>query len=446
MISDASRPREAFVWIWLPGRISPVVAGRVRAQDSQHVFTYGRSYLAREDAIPVYAPELPLRPGPIGPEPPLDIANALRDATPDAWGRRVISYRLAGSQGGADEFEDLDELTFMLRSGSDRAGALDFQASPNSYIPRESPSESLERLMEAAEHVDRGLPLASGLVEALMHGTSIGGARPKMLIQDGGTKYIAKFSCSTDTYSVVKAEFVAMRLASIAGLNVAPVRLVRAMDKDVLLVERFDRESAEGGWRRRVMVSALTLFGLDERMAAHASYETLADIVRARFVAPTDTLEELFSRMTFNILVGNTDDHARNHAAFWDGSSLTLTPAYDVCPQSRVGREASQGMRIHGLARRSQLSLCLDAAHKFLLPEARALAIMRRQIAAVAENWEAVCGRAALSDADRRLLWRRQFLNDLAFDGLDNRLAAVIRNLDSRHTRPHDVRETALPN
>ena len=93
MTSDAARPREAFVWIWLPGRTAPVVAGRVRAEDDRFVFVYGRSYLARDDAIPVYAPELPLRRGAIAPEPPLPIANALRDASPDAWGRRVGSRR-----------------------------------------------------------------------------------------------------------------------------------------------------------------------------------------------------------------------------------------------------------------------------------------------------------------------------------------------------------------
>ena len=442
MISETSQPREAFVWIWLPGRTSPVVAGRVRAQDGQHVFAYGRSYLGREGAIPIYVPELPLRPGPIEPIPPLSIANALRDATPDAWGRRVIAHRLAGRQGGVDASEDLDELTFMLRSGSDRAGALDFQASPSTYVSREGHNETLEQLMEAAERVDRGLPLAPDLAEALQHGSSIGGARPKVLIRDEQVKYIAKLSCSTDRYNVVKAEFVAMRLAGIAGLNVATVRLAPSMNKNVLLVERFDREAVEGGWARRAMVSALTLFGLDELMAAYASYEELADIVRSRFTAPAKTLEELFSRMTFNILVGNTDDHARNHAAFWDGSRFTLTPAYDVCPQSRSGREASQGMRIHGRARRSQLSLCLAAAEKFLLPEESALAIMRRQISAVAENWERVCSEAALSDADRRLLWRRQFLNDLAFEGLEDQLAAVIRELDSGHSPPTEVRQT----
>ena len=243
----------------------------------------------------------------------------------------------AGGRDEASEIADLDELTFMLWSGSDRTGALDFQASPGDYVPREADNETLDRLFDAADRVDRGLSLAPDLTEALQHGTAIGGARPKALIRDGDTKYVAKLSSSTDTYSVVKAEFIAMRLAGLVGLNVAPVRLVRPMNKDALLIRRFDREPAENGWTRRAMVSALTLLGLDER-----------------FTAPAETLRELFARLVFNILVGNTDDHARNHTAFWDGDGLTLTPAYDICPQSRTGREVSQAMQVHGRERRSQ--------------------------------------------------------------------------------------------
>ena len=133
--------------------------------------------------------------------------------------------------------------------------------------------------------------------------------------------------------------------------------------------------------------------------------------------------------MTFNILVGNTDDHARNHAAYWDGDSLTLTPPYDICPQSMTGREASQARQIRGRERRSQLSLCLAAANKFLLPAERALAIMRDQIAVIAGNWDAACNEANLGDPHRRLLWRRQFLNDLAFEGLVGRLTEAIEDL-----------------
>ena len=430
MTSDDAPPREAFVWIWLPGATEPVVAGRIQAEDSRYIFNYGRSYLSRPEAIPIHLPELPLRAGAIEPEPPLEIANALRDASPDAWGRRVIVNRLTGVRGRSADLVDLDELTFMLQSGSDRIGALDFQASPSEYVPRESGNASLEEILRAADLVDRGLPLGPDLTEALQHGTSIGGARPKCLLRSGERRHVAKFSSSTDTYDLIKAEFVAMRLAAIAGLDVAPVELVRTMDKDVLLVGRFDRELTEVGWTRRAVVSALTLLGLDERMAAHASYEDLTDLVRARFTEPTHTLRELFSRMTFNILAGNTDDHARNHAAFRDGNRLALTPAYDICPQSRVGREASQAMRIHGHERRSQLLLCLASAHKYLLAEDDAIRIMRRQIASIRAHWDEVCDEARMADIDRRALWRRQILNDLAFEGLEIRLGDAIEGLD----------------
>ena len=132
-----------------------------------------------------------------------------------------------------------------------------------------------------------------------------------------------------------------------ARFNNTPVH-IRVFEKDVSLIERFDRERAHKGWRRKAMVSALTLFGQDEMMAMYASYQDLTDMIRHRFTNPNETLRELFGRFVFNIFCGNTDDHARNHAAFWDSSNLTLTPAYDVCPQPRTGNEASQAMLIYG--------------------------------------------------------------------------------------------------
>lgn len=202
-----------------------------------------------------------------------------------------------------------------------------------------------------------------------------------------------------------------MRLAAEAGLDVAPVRLVQAQGKDVLLVERFDRVAVGEGWSRRAMVSALTLLELDEMMARYASYEVLAEIIRHRFAAPRETLRELFGRLVFNILCGNTDDHARNHAAFWDGASLSLTPAYDICPQARAGGEAGQAMLIHGARRDSRLALCLDAADAFLLTREAADAIIDRQFTVIRDRYEAVCDETDLSVVDRDLMCRRQFLN-----------------------------------
>lgn len=420
-------PTEAFVWIWLPGQLEPVIAGRITSDGGLYAFNYGRSYLERADAIPIYTPELPLQRGVVMPQAPLEMAGCLRDGAPDAWGRRVIINRLTGLGGQAAHDVEFGELTFMLNSGSDRIGALDFQMSADRYQPREQENATLEELLEAAERVERGEPIPQALDKALFHGSSIGGARPKALIQNGEDKFIAKFSATNDTMAVVKAEFVAMRLAAKVGLNVAPVQLAKASGKDALLVRRFDREWNGTGWTRRAMVSALTMFGLSEMQARYASYEDLTDLIRARFTAPRETLRELFGRLVFNVLTGNNDDHARNHAAFWNGAELTLTPAYDICPQPRSGREANQAMLVNGEDKRSLLETCRLAAPNFLLNDRDARDVIDHQVTTIIQSWGAVCDEAELSEVDRAFLWRRQLLNDYAFEGYDSGEAKLIR-------------------
>ncbi len=425
----SSAAAEAFVWVWLPGADDPVVAGRLTRDGEVYLFNYGRTYLERPEAMALYDVELPLGTGSIPPQPPLTLANCLRDAAPDSWGRRVIVNRLTGLIGDQAAAVELDELTFLLESGSNRVGALDFQASPTEYVPRVAETASLDELSASADRVEQGVPLTPALALALQHGTAVGGARPKALIDDDNRSYIAKFSSSTDTFNVVKAEFIAMRLARAMGLDAAGVALTEALHKDVLLVERFDRIKTDHGQARRLLLSALTLLGLHELAAAHASYADLAELIRQRFSAPKETLRELFARLTCNILVGNTDDHARNHAAFWDGSILSLAPAYDVCPQTRAGYEASQGMLIHGTVRRSQLAHCVDSAHHYLLHQDDALALVSKQIQTLRERWDDLTREAGLSDVDKTLLWRRQFLNPLAVEGLEPALAAVLTDL-----------------
>ena len=423
-----SRPGqdEAYVWIWLPGATTPIVAGRVWRDGERLIFNYGQSYLDRKEAIPLFEPELPLGRGAIAPAAGLTIAGCLRDGAPDAWGRRVILNRMLGLRGRDADIGALDELTYMLESGSDRIGALDFQLSPDDYRARAAKAASLEELLGAAERVERGIRLTPELDQALFHGSSLGGARPKAMIEDGDRKLIAKFSSSTDTYNVVKAEYVAMRLAGEVGLDAAPVRLARVAGKDVLLVERFDRLHSADGWQRRAMVSALTLFGLDEMMARYASYADLAEIIRHRFVRPKETLRELFGRLVFNILCGNTDDHARNHAAFWDGRHLALTPAYDICPQNRAGNEATQAMLIAGEDRMSRLATCLAAAPNFLLDERAAEDLISEQIERMRAAWPAVAEEAGLTEIDRALLAGRLFLNPFIFEGAPPRLSGAL--------------------
>ncbi|MGB8399027.1 type II toxin-antitoxin system HipA family toxin [Bradyrhizobium sp.] len=425
-MTSESRYREAYVWIWLPGETEPVVAGVLARSDDQLVFNYGRSYLARADAIPIYEPELPLKAGVLPLLAGLSMPSCIRDAAPDAWGRRVIINRKLGRKGQQIDTAELDELTYLLESGSDRSGALDFQLSPTSYMPRVSAAASLDDLLQAVDKVEEGVPLDADLDQALFHGSSLGGARPKALIATEDKKYVAKFSSRDDIYSVVKAEYIAMRLAALVGIIVAPVRLVRAANRDVLLIERFDRKKVDVGWCRMALVSALTLFGLDELMARYASYEDLAAIVRHRFHAPRDTLRELFARLVFNVLCGNTDDHARNHAAFWDGRTLRLTPAYDICPQQRAGNEATQAMLVIGDKRLSKISVCLEAAPAFQLSADAAVTIVAHQVTIIHNQWKQVCDEASLSAIDRRLFWRRQFLNPFAFEGAPPDISALL--------------------
>lgn len=409
--------KELFVWVWLPQESQPVVAGKLTMLDKRIFFTYGKSYLNHPKAIALYDKELPLKSGDqekkFGTQA---IPGCIRDAAPDAWGRRVILNKLLGMKGKSADTASLDEFTYLIESGSDRIGGLDFQESAQIYRPRLSAKTTLKQLQKSTELIEQGIPLPEELAQAIHHGTSIGGARPKALIETKNKKYIAKFSSHSDQYNVIKAEFMAMRLAQIAGLKVAHVKLERAGGKDVLLIERFDREAKNNHWNRKIMLSALTLLELDEMTPHYASYEDLAELIRHRFSDPKSTLLEMFARMVFNILCGNTDDHARNHAAFWDGYSLALTPAYDICPQMRSGGEATQAMFIAGEDRRSRLTTCLASAKNFLLSVEQARNIINQQIKTIEKNWGDICEEAKLSQIDRVLFRERMFLHPYALE------------------------------
>lgn len=338
---------------------------------------------------------------------PLPLAGCLRDGAPDAWGRRVINLEV-----GPDPDASLTETTYLLRSGSDRIGALDFQASPTEYAPR-GERASLVQLMEAAALVDAGIRLPAELAAAVAHGTSIGGARPKALLVDDGRHLIAKFSSTTDDRPVVRSEAAAMLLAARCGVDTAPVRAVRTAGKDVLLVERFDRAHTPDGVTRRGMVSMLTILGLSETSARYASYADIARAVRqGPWIDVPATLRELFVRLVVNIVVGNTDDHLRNHAAFWDGARLTLTPAYDVAPQRRSTDTASQAIAITADGQRaSQLRLCRAVAGEFHLTGRQADDVVERVLTTVDEAWNEVCDEARLTRDERAVIWGREIAN-----------------------------------
>jgi serine/threonine-protein kinase HipA len=381
-----------------------VVGGRLDDDGGRISFTYARSYLGRADAVPVYEPELPLKSGPQFAASGVGLPFCLADASPDAWGRRLIHYRL---KAGTGEFS---ELKYLLESGPDRIGAVDVQRQADRYEQGSLEPVTLDDLANAAHHIETGEALHPILEAALLHGTSIGGARPKASLLDGNRLLIAKFASSSDLYPIVQGEFLAMTLARRAGLDVAGVSLTRAAGRHALLVDRFDREAS--GARRR-MVSALTVLGLSPfPEGRYATYVDIAHKVREYCRHPNATLRELYARIVFNMLCSNTDDHGRNHAFLIDIDGHALSPAYDICPQARTARHANQAMAYDSFGNRaSKLKPLIAAAAIYHLDRREAQSIVDNQVAAIHDAWDEICDQAELTQLQRKAFFGRQFLN-----------------------------------
>lgn len=409
---------DIYVWVWLPEATSPVPAGRLREDaPDQFSFDYGRRYLERGNAISL-APTLPLSERTFEPTGSMGLPGALRDASPDAWGRRVVQYHVTGDRGDDADTGDLDERTYLLNSGSNRFGAIDFQTSVTDYVPRATVPAPLESLLNAADIVEAGGDLPFDLERALLSGTAMGGSRPKSVIHDSGLEYIAKFTTSNDHFPVVGAEAASMFLAEKADLNVARTRVESVLGRVVLLVERFDRTN-DGG--RILAASALSLTGLDELQARSGSYVDLLDALRSNG-APEGTASELFARVAFNMSISNSDDHLRNHAALWDGNLAILSPAYDLSPMRRSGETASQAIAYDRRGtKRNNFSDLVAARHLYDLTRDEAHNIVDRIEDTIREHWAEAADFGMLTSAERRLLWERQFLNPGTLHGFRGR-------------------------
>jgi len=252
--------REAYVYIQLPGTREAVPAALLRVltlKDGTRVgrFRYGDRYLRRPDAVALDPFKLPLAPELFEFTTLRGIPGAVRDAAPDAWGRRVIEYRLARAT------EDLDELDYLLHGPQDGAGNLSFglTAQPPAPVRAYNRTRQLAELIELAQHIDAGEPVAARLLEEIEPGTSLGGARPKATVEDEQKLYLAKFPLPDDRVNLQRVEFATLALAQRAGIRTARARLERVGVHDALLLERFDRQWLGEGYARFGLVSALTV-------------------------------------------------------------------------------------------------------------------------------------------------------------------------------------------
>lgn len=395
----SSKPWDATVFVYLPNDTIAVPAGRLTMMEEgtqvrASTFGYGRLYLERSKAIPVDPVSLPLQDAKPGSERlyepcnGLELFGAVRDAMPDAWGRRVIENKLRA------EPNSLKESEYLMHAGSNRFGALDFRTSPSAGESSGlMPSVlDLPYLLEAADRVQCHEQLPEHLRQLFDAGPSMGGARPKAVVSKDGKVWLAKFPSQGDAFNVPQIEQACLELARECGLNVPTTELVTVSGgRQIMLIERFDRIVREGGMlSRRHVVSALTLLGLHESESPTASYSAIArklsELGASGFVQADR--EELFSRMVFNILVGNDDDHLRNHAFVWNDSvrGWTLSPVYDVLPKPQRGHDRYLHLGVGEHGRLATLDNALSHAGQFGLLPPQATALIDR-IARQVREW-----------------------------------------------------------
>ena len=403
-----SSDRECFVYIVLPGATEFVTAGRFRVStgptgDPVGAFVYGRRYRERADAVELDPVELRLAGHVYETARMGGFFGAIRDAMPDSWGRRVIERHVGATQ--------LEEFDYLLRGPDDRAGALGFglAVEPPACIPRFAGALELDRLQSAADAVLAGVSEHAGsagaqVEELLWPGTSLGGARPKAVVQDADGLWIAKFGSRKDRWNHPRVEHGMLALARACGLQVADSRMETVADRDVLLVRRFDREHTDTGYRRHRRVSALTLLQAGDSTADRAkwSYLLLADEVRRASGEPRTDLRELFGRMCFNAAVSNLDDHPRNHAIIAEDRAWRLSPAFDLTPSPVIAHDHRDlAMTCGRFGRYANRANLLSGCGRFLVRNEEAAAIFEQIVETVRAEWNPTMQRVGVSETDR---------------------------------------------
>ena len=361
--------RQAYIYVQLPGTLNTVPAALLKVEklrDGTFVgrFRYGDRYLERRDAIAFDPFKLPLGTTVHEFTRLKGVPGAVRDAAPDAWGRRVIEHQLERSPG------DLDEIDYLLNGPQDGAGNLSFGLKLQPPAPRRpyNRTHQLADLIEAAQAIEEGRRVPVHILEQIEPGTSMGGARPKATIEDSDRLWIGKFPEKADRCSLQRIESATMELARRCGITTCNARIESIGGRDVLMVERFDRERAAGGYLRFGFVSGLTVLDCDEDYLDRErwSYPLLADELRRWSDKPDEDRVELFRRIVFNAAATNNDDHPRNHALRRTARGWRLTPAYDLVPSPLISLERRDlAMTIGAYGRTASLYNLLSQCERF---------------------------------------------------------------------------------
>jgi serine/threonine-protein kinase HipA len=320
-----------------------------------------------------------------------NLPGVFQDISPDRWGRMIQQCAKGGF---------MSEVDFLLGvSDQMRMGALRISeaAQPETFLAAHADVPKLiniRALEEASQRIEKGLETAEDLQRLLGPGSSLGGARPKAVVQDGDKLYLAKFQSNLDTERVGAWEATLLDLAQKAGLPAARHRLLdKDSERPVLLLERFDRNEAG----RIPFASAMTLSGL--RDGQSFSYAELSSVVSSLSSQPKLDNLDLWQRMTFNAMTGNTDDHLRNHAFLRDRQGWRLSPVYDINPNNEPFERRTHSLAFLPGESKPSLELCKETAQFFGLDK-RQVEHGLKVIGNALGEWRAIARQNGLAEGE----------------------------------------------
>lgn len=386
-----------FNFLASPQELGTLGYERVRGKD-HFVFVYSREWLKQHGGL-VLSGDLINAPALQYPRSTDSVFGFVKDSFPDRWGRLLLDRRerlMAQSEGRSvrilSNYDYLTGIEDFTRMGGIRYKSEDgdnyINAGSNYLVP---PIESLHALCNACQEIELAeernqLPAQRWLDQLIDPGSSLGGARPKANIIDAeGKLYVAKFPSRKDLENTELIEHFSHCLAASAGITVAKTRTVRiSRDRDLLLSERFDR-TADG--KRIHFASAMSLLGLDDGAGSSTGngYLDIVDFILQGCVDVGRNLRELYRRVAFNVMFGNTDDHFRNHGFLLTPKGWTLSPAYDITP----GVKTHQCLLIDQYTEQSDISALLSASGNYMLEQKEAAEIIE-EVRVTIKAWRKV--------------------------------------------------------
>lgn len=395
-----------FDWLDKPQLIGELSCDSVRGSET-YGFSYDKEWLAKYGEV-FLSEDLRNYPGIQYTRPERDIFACFSDALPDRWGRTILNRR--EQIAAAEEKRPVRRLTsFDYLKGIDdasRMGGFRFAETPGGkFINCEAslrvpPLASVRELMHAAQEIEASeekhlLPSKKWLAQLLHPGTSLGGARPKAsLIDEDGSLTVAKFPSRKDDYDAGLWEHFCHVMGRKAGINVAETRTIMGEDYHVLLSKRFDRNK---NGKRIHFASVLTLLGLTDGDNASTGYgyPDIVDFIIQYGSNVEQNLEELYRRVAFYIIVGNSDDHFRNHGFLLTRKGWELSPAYDINPTL----SENQSLLINRSTSESDLSILLESAGEYMLPSEKAKTIID-EVKSAMKSWRSEARKLGLPQRD----------------------------------------------